>query len=139
YGALSNASGRVEIGWYLNTGTDGAGIFGMSWEESGGPCVTVPSRRGFGSTVICRMLSESLNGRVALDYPATGLNWRFECLALEVTGNAQPPLEGPQDPRQPDAERFSCGARSDTELVQTPPLSAHAGIALEPSVRIAKR
>jgi PAS domain S-box-containing protein len=97
YGALSNASGRVEIGWHLNTGKDRAGLFEMSWEESGGPCVTVPSRRGFGSTVICRMLSESMNGRVVLDYPAAGLNWRFECLAQEVTGDARPPLDEPQN------------------------------------------
>ena len=66
YGALSKASGNVEIGWHLDTSKDGGGIFGISWEESGGPCVMVPSRRGFGSTVICRMLSESLNGDVAL-------------------------------------------------------------------------
>ncbi len=81
YGALSNAHGRVEIGWSLENG--GAKLV-LSWCERGGPPVTAPSRRGFGSTVISRMAAQALDAKVELEFPVTGLCWRLECPAGEA-------------------------------------------------------
>jgi two-component sensor histidine kinase len=50
YGALSTDMGRVDIRW----GTDGE-TFTMSWAERGGPPVSVPQRRGFGTIVMQAM------------------------------------------------------------------------------------
>ncbi len=87
YGALSNASGCVEIAWSLEGRKPGDGTFVMSWREHGGPPVTVPVSQGFGSTVISRIVTESLNADVKLEFEVTGLLWRLECPAMEVAGD----------------------------------------------------
>ncbi len=56
----------------------------MSWTEREGPSVSMPKRRGFGSTVIERMAESSLGGTVDLDYAASGLAWRLTCPAGNV-------------------------------------------------------
>lgn len=78
YGALSSASGRVSINWNLIESGDGRELT-MTWEETGGPPVTEPTRRGFGTHVIERMLAATLNGNAAIEYRAQGLYWRFTC------------------------------------------------------------
>jgi PAS domain S-box-containing protein len=51
YGALSNGSGQVHIGWeLLGKGLDRK--VKLTWQETGGPPVSVPRRRGFGSLLI---------------------------------------------------------------------------------------
>jgi PAS domain S-box-containing protein len=79
YGALSDESGRVELGWKTVQSAGGDEIFVVEWTESGGPPVTVPSSSGFGSTVICRLAERSLDAKVELNYPRTGLTWRLQC------------------------------------------------------------
>jgi two-component sensor histidine kinase len=74
YGALSTDSGRVNINW----GTDG-GTFAMGWTECGGPAVSAPERRGFGTVVMAAMAERSLGGTVDLDYPPSGVTWRLTC------------------------------------------------------------
>lgn len=72
YGALSNATGRVAINWEVD-GTD----LDLHWAESGGPRVTPPSRRGFGTRLIETALAGSTFGTVDLDYRPAGLLFRF--------------------------------------------------------------
>lgn len=72
YGALSVPSGHVDITWARRMAEAGGG-FELSWRESGGPPVTVPSGRGFGSLVIERNLARALDGEVDLDFAPAGL------------------------------------------------------------------
>jgi PAS domain S-box-containing protein len=69
YGALSVADGRVSLRWEC----DDAEKLVFVWQESGGPAVTVPERRGFGSQIIERVLAADFAGRVTMDYRAGGL------------------------------------------------------------------
>lgn len=69
YGALSGLSGRVSVHWAV----DGEGMVEIDWIESGGPAVTPPSRRGFGSRLLTEAVPRQLGGRVKLDYGAEGL------------------------------------------------------------------
>jgi two-component sensor histidine kinase len=79
YGALSTSAGRVDIRW------DAAGgAFTMSWTESGGPPVSPPERRGFGTTVIGVMAARSVGGEVDLDYASAGVRWRLTCPAANA-------------------------------------------------------
>lgn len=78
YGALSSPSGRVTIDWDLSESGNERQLT-MTWEETGGPPVTEPKRRGFGTHVIERMLAATLNGNAAIEYRAHGLYWRFTC------------------------------------------------------------
>jgi two-component sensor histidine kinase len=75
YGALSVASGRIEICWSLGDVDDEPGTLRLSWVERGGPPVSEPTRKGFGRTVIDAMLTRSLGGKVALEFDPSGLRW----------------------------------------------------------------
>jgi two-component sensor histidine kinase len=82
YGALSNASGGVDIGWGLDGESDPT--FSMSWRERGGPKVEAPGRKGFGQMVIGRMAAASVDGRAEVDFQAEGLFWRLSAPAENV-------------------------------------------------------
>ncbi len=69
YGALSSRSGRVSIHWAL---TQNGGLE-LSWTESGGPNVSAPTRRGFGSTLIERALAMETDGTATLRYLPGGV------------------------------------------------------------------
>jgi PAS domain S-box-containing protein len=73
YGALSVRKGQVEVTWMR--AADEQLI--LRWAESGGPAVKKPTRQGFGTSVIERMIRAQSNGEVRLD-------WRAEGLACEI-------------------------------------------------------
>ncbi len=74
YGALSNASGRVEI---TPTIDEEARRFNLRWTETGGPAVKEPTRRGFGTRLIGR-LAEQLQGDARLKYEPGGLVYELD-------------------------------------------------------------
>jgi PAS domain S-box-containing protein len=86
YGALSNQRGRIKIEWMLKGAS-----FQMSWNESGGPAVRSPKKRGFGSVIITATPQSSLDATVRLDFAKTGLVWQLECPAHEVIEASTPP------------------------------------------------
>ena len=71
YGSLSSPAGTVSLSWRIDE-IDGAPQFRLRWQESGGPPVTPPSRRGFGSRLIERTFP-SPSGRAESAYLPTGL------------------------------------------------------------------
>ena len=73
YGALSVVKGRVEVKWSL--ATDDRLI--LTWTETGGPAVKKPTRQGFGTRVMERMIRDQHKGDLRLD-------WRAEGLACEI-------------------------------------------------------
>ena len=76
YGALSNDEGTVHVGWTFNK-TNGS-HFDLTWRESGGPIVKKPTRRGFGTTMLTRILAQEINGDLSLDYKPEGLVCKME-------------------------------------------------------------
>lgn len=72
YGALSCPEGRVSVRW----ATDGDMLV-LDWIESGGPSVTPPTEKGFGSKLLERLLTSELGGQPALDYAPDGLKCRI--------------------------------------------------------------
>lgn len=73
HGALSDgAEGRIDIAWKVEASPQG-GLMRLQWEESGGPPVTPPDRKGFGSRLIEGGLSQELDGEVSLDYRTAGV------------------------------------------------------------------
>ena len=76
YGALSVPTGKLKVVWEWNT-DDGPTRLDLHWTESGGPKVEKPATRGFGSTVIERILSARLGAKVDIDFAASGL--RVKC------------------------------------------------------------
>ncbi len=70
YGALSTEGGRVLVDWSVANQTDRR--LGLSWREIGGPPVSAPERRGFGSRLIERNVHHDLAGEVELSYASGG-------------------------------------------------------------------
>lgn len=58
----------------------------LCWQESGGPPVSPPSRRGFGSYLIERGVAQELDGEVHLDYEPAGVICQIVMPLPEVTG-----------------------------------------------------
>ncbi|MBC7150365.1 MAG: PAS domain-containing protein [Rhizobium sp.] len=73
YGALSLPEGRIEIRW--SVGENGA--FSFEWVEIGGPPVTAPERRGFGSRLTERIISAIFSGEGRMGFEPTGLTFRL--------------------------------------------------------------
>ncbi len=72
YGALSAASGKLAIRWNVSRDADVATLL-LAWTEAGGPAVSVPKRRGFGTTLIERTLAHELDAEVDREFAAGGL------------------------------------------------------------------
>lgn len=71
YGALSNASGTVQVDWRVEgEGQDPRLV--LAWTEQGGPEVTQPSHKGFGSRLIEHAL-QAEHGEADMVYAPTGL------------------------------------------------------------------
>jgi two-component sensor histidine kinase len=68
YGALSADGGHVSIDW-----SAAGGRFGLRWQERGGPAVSAPTRKGFGSIMIERVLAEQIGGSVDISYHTGGI------------------------------------------------------------------
>jgi two-component sensor histidine kinase len=67
YGSLSSPTGTVSINWSLS----GAHLE-LYWRESGGPAVTAPTHRGFGTRLLSRALDQ-YRGSVETTFGPTGL------------------------------------------------------------------
>jgi PAS domain S-box-containing protein len=99
YGALSAPSGRLAIRWEVRT--NGARLLVLEWRESGGPPVSAPRRRGFGSTLIERTLT-GRGGRASTRYGSEGITAEI-CLPLQE----QPGGTGVSDEHEePDVRAF---------------------------------
>jgi two-component sensor histidine kinase/CheY-like chemotaxis protein len=83
HGALSGNKGWIEIGWGVEPGEVGQ-RFSIYWSEHGGPPVIATTHRGFGTTVITRMVEMSLDGYAQLEYRPSGLTWRLTCPLKKV-------------------------------------------------------
>ena len=73
YGALSEPAGRVEIRWQLTQDEAGRPLLRIDWHEEGGPAVSAPERRGFGSRLIEEGIAAELGGSARLSYAPEGL------------------------------------------------------------------
>lgn len=86
YGSLSVPSGKLEVSWTL----DESGNCHLKWEESGGPEVAAPTRKGFGSNLIEKTVSHDLGGEISMDFAKEGLRASFTLPAIHLHEVAMP-------------------------------------------------
>lgn len=70
YGALSNASGRVDITATVDATRE---QFRLGWTESGGPTVQMPTHRSFGTRLIEHSFVSQLQGEARLTFEPSGV------------------------------------------------------------------
>ena len=68
YGALSAATGRIDLKW----SRDQDGPLIIRWAETGGPAVLTPTRQGFGGRIIKQMIGQ-LKGEARFEWCPEGL------------------------------------------------------------------
>ena len=84
YGALSNDSGTVRMDWEILAQTTKPELR-LIWAEAGGPPVTAPVKRGFGSRLIERSARDQLGGEATVDFLPRGVVCTITC-SLEDEG-----------------------------------------------------
>lgn len=76
YGALSTPEGRLLIGSECR-GTGASRMLVITWREEKGPAVTPPTRQGFGSGLIMKLLRKSFSAELTTEYSPGGLVCRI--------------------------------------------------------------
>lgn len=77
YGALSVPTGYVRVQWTLDE-HEGVRKLHLEWREFGGPQVKEPQHRGFGSTLLQRVVPMQCKAEVEVHYASDGLRFRME-------------------------------------------------------------
>lgn len=72
HGALSTASGRVNVAWQL-VRAELSPSLRLTWQESDGPPAKPPARTGFGSSLIEQGVAYELEGEAQLEFLEAGL------------------------------------------------------------------
>ena len=85
YGALSTAKGHVEISWAAQPADDPKEVL-LQWRERDGPVVEAPSRKGFGTMLIEKVLAYEAEGEAALEFLPAGVAFKFR---LPLSANVQ--------------------------------------------------
>ncbi len=84
YGALSNDTGRIDLGWHIDVQEPNTRRFLISWKESGGPPVKTPEKKGFGTSVTTAMIESNLSADVDVDFAPGGFCWSFSTDAEHI-------------------------------------------------------
>jgi two-component sensor histidine kinase len=87
YGALSTQGGRVHIRWELAK-ADGDVKFVFRWQESGGPPVNRPKGKGFGTTVLEKVMAEHFDTPPRIEFAASGVCYKVTGLLESITEQA---------------------------------------------------
>ncbi|MGT2439972.1 sensor histidine kinase [Bradyrhizobium betae] len=83
YGAFSNETGRVTLEWDVIADTPKPRLR-LIWTETGGPPVTAPVQRGFGSRLIERSARDQLGGEATVDFLPRGVVCTVICALDEA-------------------------------------------------------
>jgi two-component sensor histidine kinase len=82
YGALSNPMGYVRIQWNVDE-VGGTRKLHLEWREVGGPPVKEPQHRGFGSTLLQRVVPMQCSAEVEVQYALEGLRFQMSAPLVE--------------------------------------------------------
>ena len=87
YGALTTEAGRIALDWRFEETGEGRRLQ-ISWRETGGPPVSPPSRKGFGSRLIERGLAAEIGGAVTLSFEPDGVVCEIDAEAARTIAQA---------------------------------------------------
>ena len=76
YGALSTPAGRVYISWSIAE-LNGSGQFTFRWQERGGPVVSTPTQKGFGSAVLEQVMAEYFDAPPRINFAGDGVSYEL--------------------------------------------------------------
>ena len=77
HGALNDPSGRISLGWQCDE-PNGARVLTLVWRENSQAINGAPARKGFGHSVLTKVVAQKLKADVALDFSDGELRWAIE-------------------------------------------------------------
>ena len=77
HGALSIPDGRVTVGWEVNDSGSGR-LFYFRWHEHNHEIAIQPTRQGFGTTLLTRLVPTDQSGSATLNYAAGSFRYELE-------------------------------------------------------------
>ena len=86
YGAFAGDDGRLDVSWRWQND-----MLAFTWRESGVTLIERPERRGFGTTVIEKLLASTLSAKVEKTMHADGIEWSFQLPADSIVVGSSPP------------------------------------------------
>jgi len=89
YGALSTQQGHLTVMSSLSSAPEGM-MLSLDWTEANGPPVVLPTRRGFGTSLIERALAYELDAKVTRSFASSGVVCQFIIPLTEEFGHVQP-------------------------------------------------
>lgn len=87
YGALSVPNGSVSLTWRISAGERSQAVLDCEWHERGGPPVTPPKRRGFGTRLMERCVEHDLAGEFDLVFEPEGTRCRMVFPIMPAASN----------------------------------------------------
>jgi PAS domain S-box-containing protein len=89
HGALSlPAKGQIDIRWSVE-GAGEAARFKFHWQERDGPPVALPTRQGFGSVLLEKVVAQDFGAQPKFRFAPEGLNYEIDAPLMGLTaGNA---------------------------------------------------
>lgn len=82
HGALSVPGGQITVVWRVQE-LETERRLSIKWVERGGPPVAQPSRKGFGSTLLHRVLTHQCRAAIDIAYDREGLSCRMDIPLVE--------------------------------------------------------
>jgi two-component sensor histidine kinase len=76
YGALSSASGLVQVSWSID-GSEEDSVLAIDWRETDGPRIEGEPSPGFGSRLLRQTITQELAGQLALRFEPQGVSCRI--------------------------------------------------------------
>jgi two-component sensor histidine kinase len=77
HGALSKRGGRVTAGWEIKD-SDSGRLFCFQWQEHDHEIIKPPTRQGFGTKLLTRLVPGDLSGRATLNYESGWFRYDLE-------------------------------------------------------------
>ena len=82
HGALSVPGGQIAVAWKIRDG-EAERRLAIDWVERGGPPVEQPRRKGFGSTLLHRVLTHQCHAKINIAYDPEGLSCHMDIPLIE--------------------------------------------------------
>lgn len=82
HGALSVPEGRIRVNWSVQPGVEGQVLL-LDWMERDGPPTETPTRRGFGSALLQRVLTVQCRAEIDYDFQPAGLHFKMRAPLTE--------------------------------------------------------
>jgi two-component sensor histidine kinase len=91
HGALSKRGGTVTAEWQIKD-SDSDRLFCFRWQEHDHGIIKPPSRQGFGTKLLTRLVPDDLSGRATLNFEPGGFSYELEApveYVVEQESNAE--------------------------------------------------